>query len=53
VVLVLQHFKPQGKHVLVRSDNSTKVAYINRQGGVRSPALLTTEENLWLWLCYL
>ena len=49
--MVLQHFKPviQGKHVLVRSDNRTTVRYINRQGGVRSAALLTTAENLWLW----
>ncbi|KAK5905095.1 hypothetical protein CesoFtcFv8_006595 [Champsocephalus esox] len=52
VMLVLQHFKPliQGKHVLVRSDNHTTVAYINRQGGVRSIALLTAAENLWLWV---
>ena len=49
VVLVLQHFKLQGRHVLVRSDNRTTVAYINRQGGVRSAALLGTAENLWLW----
>ena len=51
VVLVLQHFKPliQGRHVIVRNDNSTTVAYINRQGGVRSAALLTTAEKLWLW----
>jgi len=35
--------------VLVRSDNRTTVAYINRQGGVRSVALLTAAENLWLW----
>jgi len=51
LVLVLQHFKPliRGRHVLVRSDNSTTVAYINRQGGVRSAALLTTVEKLWLW----
>ena len=34
---------------MVRSDNSTTVAYINRQGGVRSAALLTTAEKLWLW----
>jgi len=27
----------------------TTVAYINRQGGVRSAALLSTAENLWLW----
>jgi len=51
VVLVLQHFKPlpQGKHVLVRSDNRTTVAYINRQDGVSSAALLSAAENLWLW----
>ena len=51
-MLVLQHFKPliQGKHVLVRSDNRTTAAYINRQGGVRSIALLTAAENLWLWV---
>ena len=51
-MLVLQHCKPliQGKQVLVRSDNHTTVAYINRQGGVRSIAWLTAAENLWLWV---
>ncbi|XP_071062420.1 junctophilin-1-like [Pseudochaenichthys georgianus] len=34
---------------MVRSDNSTTVAYINRQSGVRSAALLATAEELWLW----
>lgn len=37
----------QGKHVLVRTDNCTTVAYIHRQGGVLSTSLLA--ENLWLW----
>ena len=47
----VHHFKPlpQGKHVLVRSDNLTTVAYINRQDGVSSAALLSAAENLWLW----
>ncbi|KAK5902612.1 hypothetical protein CesoFtcFv8_007851 [Champsocephalus esox] len=51
VVFVLRHFRPliQGEHVMVRSDNSTTVAYINKQGGVRSATLLTTAEELWLW----
>lgn len=33
VLLVYQHFKPllQGKHVMVRIDNRTKVTYITRQ----------------------
>ncbi|KAK5889984.1 hypothetical protein CesoFtcFv8_013557 [Champsocephalus esox] len=34
---------------MVRSDNSTTVAYINKHSGVRSAALLTTAEELWLW----
>jgi len=50
VVLVLRDFMPliQGRHVMVRSNNSTTVAYINKQGGVRSASLLTTAEELWL-----
>src|SRR4029434_10303310 len=38
VVLALQHFLPRlsGQHVLVRTDNTATLAYINRQGGVRS-----------------
>ena len=51
VLLVLQHFGPllKGRHVLVRTDNRTTVAYINRQGGVHSAALLVMAENLWSW----
>lgn len=51
VFLVLQHFSPllEGRHVLVRTDNRTTVAYINRQGGVHSAALLVMAENLWSW----
>ncbi len=38
VHLALQQFHPllQGKHVLVRMDNTAAVSYINRQGGLRS-----------------
>ena len=37
-----------GSHVLVRSDNTSAIAYINRQGGVRSKQLnpLATEIHL-------
>lgn len=51
VFLVLQHFSHLlgGRHVLVRTDNRTTVAYINRQGGVHSAALLAMAENLWSW----
>lgn len=51
VFLVLQHFIHllKGRHVLVRTDNRTTVAYINRQGGVHSAALLVMAENLLLW----
>lgn len=30
---------PPGSHILVASDNSTVVAYVNRQGGTRSRVL--------------
>lgn len=51
VLLVLTHFVStlRGNDVLVWSDNRTTVAYINRQGGVRSPALHRLAEELWLW----
>lgn len=39
VFLALKHFQQflQGQHVLINTDNSTAVAYINRQGGTCSP----------------
>ena len=51
VRLVLRHFEPlvQGCDVQVQSDNTATVAYINRQGGVRSQALHRAAEGLWHW----
>ncbi|KAJ8009686.1 hypothetical protein DPEC_G00094090 [Dallia pectoralis] len=51
VQLVLTHFAPRlrGRDVLIRSDNRATVAYINRQGGVRSPELHEATTRLWFW----
>ena len=51
VVLALQHFLPRlsGQHVLVRTDNTAALAYINRQGGVRSQSLHHWATRLLLW----
>jgi hypothetical protein len=38
-----------GKRVLVKSDNSTVVAYVNKQGGTRSPTLCLHARRLWDW----
>ncbi|XP_010863572.2 uncharacterized protein LOC105006635 [Esox lucius] len=53
VLLVLMHFSNlvEGRNVLIRSDNRATVAYINRQGGVRSPALHRAATQLWRWAC--
>ncbi len=39
----------QGKHVLVRTDNTATVAYINRQGGLRSRRMSQLARHLLLW----
>ncbi|XP_034567334.1 uncharacterized protein LOC117832353 [Notolabrus celidotus] len=51
VFLALQHFLQfiQGHHVLVKTDNSTMVAYINRQGGTRSLQLHTLARKIIMW----
>ncbi|KAI2666668.1 enzymatic polyprotein [Labeo rohita] len=51
VLLALRSFRPmiQGKHVLVRSDNTATVAYINHQGGVRSFRMSQLARHLLLW----
>ncbi|XP_019905069.2 uncharacterized protein LOC105026845 [Esox lucius] len=48
---VLLHFAPalRGRDVLVWSDNRTAVAYVNRQGGVRSLPLHLLAVQIWEW----
>ena len=52
VVFALQHWAPllQGRQVIIATDNSTVVSYINKQGGTRSPTLLRLTVDLFLWL---
>ena len=51
VFLALRHFKPliQGCHVLVRTDNTTTMCYINKQGGLKSLRLHTLAHRLLMW----
>ncbi len=39
----------RGKHVLVHTDNTATVAYINRQGGLRSHRMSQLARHLLLW----
>ncbi len=39
----------RGKHLLVRTDNTATVAYINRQGGLRSRRMSQLARHLLLW----
>ncbi|KAL0165108.1 hypothetical protein M9458_040861, partial [Cirrhinus mrigala] len=51
VLLVLRRFLPmlRHKHVLVCTDNTATVAYINRQGGLRSRRMSQLARHLLLW----
>ena len=53
VFLALQSFEDLifGQSILIRSDNSTVVSYINRQGGTgtHSPSLCNLTLDLWDW----
>ena len=48
VILTIRNFLPQRNQcVLVRSDNTTVIQYICRQGGTRSPQLCYKTWELW------
>lgn len=51
VFLALRQFLPRlrGHHVIVRTDSTVTAAYINRQGGLGSPALCRMATQLWQW----
>ena len=51
VLLSLQRFLPliQYRTVLIRTDNVTVAAYINKQGGTRSARLNALAAELWTW----
>ncbi len=51
VHLALRQFRPLplGKHVLVRTDNTAAVSYINRLGGIRSHRMSQLARHLLLW----
>ncbi|KAI2668815.1 ORF V: Enzymatic polyprotein [Labeo rohita] len=51
VLLALRRFRPtlRHKHVLVRTDSTATVAYINRQGGLRSRRMSQLARHLLLW----
>ena len=52
VILALYHWATvlQGHHVLIATDNTTVVAYINKPGGTHSHLLLRLVVDLFLWL---
>ena len=52
VIFALRHWAPvlQGHQVMIATDNSTVVSYINKQGGTHSPTLLRLTVELLLWL---
>lgn len=51
VFRALIYFRPRlrEKHVIVRSDSTTVVSYINHQGGLRSTSLYRRARDLLLW----
>ena len=51
VFLTLKHFQSilRGQNVLVRSDSTTVVQYLNKQGGTRSPQMCYRTWDLWNW----
>ncbi|KAL0147457.1 hypothetical protein M9458_057242, partial [Cirrhinus mrigala] len=51
VLLALRRFRPmlRHKHVLVRTNSTATVAYINHQGGLRSRRMSQLARHLLLW----
>lgn len=51
VFKALRYFLPdlRGHHVLVRTDNTSVVSYLNRQGGLRSRPLCKLAHQILLW----
>ena len=51
VFLALKHFEAfiRGCHVVVRTDNTTTMCYVNKQGGLASPKLDALARDLTLW----
>ncbi|XP_038055782.1 uncharacterized protein LOC119727789 [Patiria miniata] len=52
VVNALHHFQADvvGRSVLIKTDNTTMVVYINKQGGTRSPQLCYLTWEMFQWL---
>ena len=52
VILALRHWVTvlQGHQVIIATDNTTVVSYINKQGGTHSPSLLLLVVHLSLYL---
>jgi hypothetical protein len=51
ILRALKSFQPvlQGKSVLVSTDNSTTLSYINKQGGTKSFQMLEATSELLIW----
>ncbi|XP_060587794.1 uncharacterized protein LOC132743278 [Ruditapes philippinarum] len=49
VLLAVSHFLPfvKSQNVLIRTDNTTVMQYINKQGGTKSPKLCKMSWDLW------
>ena len=49
VILAVKHFLPflKNQNVLIRTENTTVMHYINKQGGMRSHLLCHTSWDLW------
>ena len=44
------YFPLEGKTILIATDNTTALAYINKQGGSKSPTLRRLTQDFFHWL---